>query len=342
MPANIKDMLDAFSSGDMDAVQSAFNDVMDEKQLIAIDVVRDHVAQNMFKTVTGDQQTEETVNEDAGTINALSALGGVLAGSGLAAVALPHIHGAIKRARERREQLKHKNEWQQRLQQQQQRKLERAAKKASLKTEETVNEDTPPIEHRSLYAKTYMKHAKTIYDVDAAKKKAYSEVAKKHGDSAAIALFNYHKNNSNMSESVQLDEGKMADLHADISQHLDPHIDEYKKNGGAEHLMGKAGHVTKKIAGLHNLSHEHAKYFVHQYLDSKLTEDTLPAKLAPNKQIMNKPVEPEKMGAENTSPFEGGIKRTKKIAVAGKYGYEASAARHLARMGLQAQLNKAK
>jgi len=73
-------------------------------------------------------------------------------------------------------------------------------------------------------------------------------------------------------ESVELEEGKMGQISADIGDHLDKHIAEYKKNGGAEAL---ASHVTKAhaaIAKMHGLKPEHAKKFVNDYVDSHLKE----------------------------------------------------------------------
>jgi predicted RNA binding protein YcfA (HicA-like mRNA interferase family) len=68
-----------------------------------------------------------------------------------------------------------------------------------VKEEVDENPMEVPISVRSLYAKTYGKHAKTIRHSDEAKQKAYSEVEKKHGKDMMNRLKNYH--NKNMQES---------------------------------------------------------------------------------------------------------------------------------------------
>lgn len=78
-----------------------------------------------------------------------------------------------------------------------------------------------------------------------------------------------------MGESIELEEGKMSELHADISDHMDKHIGEYKRAGGAEALMAHAARATHKIAKLHGIEHKHAEKFVNDYIDSKLNEETL-------------------------------------------------------------------
>lgn len=70
----------------------------------------------------------------------------------------------------------------------------------------------------------------------------------------------------------KLDEGKMAQLHADIEDHLGKHVANYKKMGGAEHLGNKTVEVAKKIAKLHNISHQAAQKHVNDYVDHNLKE----------------------------------------------------------------------
>lgn len=70
----------------------------------------------------------------------------------------------------------------------------------------------------------------------------------------------------------KLDEGKMAQLHADIEDHLGKHVANYKKMGGAEHLGNKTVEVAKKIAKLHNISHQAAQKHVNDYVDQNLKE----------------------------------------------------------------------
>lgn len=75
----------------------------------------------------------------------------------------------------------------------------------SMKTEELENiseEGDPPIQHRSLYAKTYAKHGGTVHKAKEAKQKGYEAVSKKYGSQAAEKLKSYHDKNYNMSEEV--------------------------------------------------------------------------------------------------------------------------------------------
>ena len=72
-----------------------------------------------------------------------------------------------------------------------------------------------------------------------------------------------------------LEEGKMAQLHADISNELDRHIADYKRVGGADALGRKSSQTATKIAALHGLKPEHATKFVNDYVSSKLKEETI-------------------------------------------------------------------
>ena len=74
-------------------------------------------------------------------------------------------------------------------------------------------------------------------------------------------------------EEVELEEGKMGQLSADIGAHIDKHVDRYKSEGGAEHLMSKIDHTAKKIASQHGLEHKHAQKFVSDYVEKKLHEE---------------------------------------------------------------------
>jgi hypothetical protein len=81
---------------------------------------------------------------------------------------------------------------------------------------------------------------------------------------------------SDLHEQIQdllLDEGKMAELHADIEQHLGKHVASYKKIGGSEHLGNKTVQVAKKLAKQHNISHEAAQKHVNDYVDNALKEE---------------------------------------------------------------------
>jgi hypothetical protein len=70
-----------------------------------------------------------------------------------------------------------------------------------------------------------------------------------------------------------LDEGKMGELHADLSDHLDKHISNYKKVGGAEHFGNKTTQVASKIAKMHGIQQHHAQKFVNDYVENKLKEE---------------------------------------------------------------------
>lgn len=71
-------------------------------------------------------------------------------------------------------------------------------------------------------------------------------------------------------ESVM--ESKMAELHADIGSAIDKHVASYKAVGGAEHLMSRIDKAATKIAKTHKLKPEHAKKFVSDYVQGKLSE----------------------------------------------------------------------
>jgi uncharacterized protein YecT (DUF1311 family) len=73
-------------------------------------------------------------------------------------------------------------------------------------------------------------------------------------------------------EVEQIEEGKMGELHADLSDHLDKHIANYKKVGGAEHFGNKTTQVASKIAKLHGIQQHHAQKFVNDYVENKLKE----------------------------------------------------------------------
>ena len=76
-----------------------------------------------------------------------------------------------------------------------------------------------------------------------------------------------------MGESVEhIEEGKMGELHADLSDHLDKHIDNYKKVGGADHLGHKTTQVATKIAKMHGIQQHHAQKFVNDYVENRLKE----------------------------------------------------------------------
>ena len=73
-------------------------------------------------------------------------------------------------------------------------------------------------------------------------------------------------------EDISIDEGKMAELHASLSQHLDKHVAEYKRAGGAESLGHKSTVAAGKISKEHGIAPHHAQKFVNDYIENKLKE----------------------------------------------------------------------
>ena len=83
------------------------------------------------------------------------------------------------------------------------------------------------------------------------------------------------KEYSKFKEEVDLQEGKMGQIAADIDDHLGKHLDHYKKVGGAEHFASQVSKTHDHIAKLHGLEKKHAVSLVNSYVDSKLNEETL-------------------------------------------------------------------
>jgi hypothetical protein len=73
-------------------------------------------------------------------------------------------------------------------------------------------------------------------------------------------------------EDISIDEGKMAELHASLSQHLDKHVAEYRRAGGAESLGHKSTVAAGKISKEHGIAPHHAQKFVNDYIENKLKE----------------------------------------------------------------------
>lgn len=115
--------------------------------------------------------------------------------------------------------------------------------------------------------KTYTNHV-TKYE-DSARK-----TVKMLKDKGFVGVKAY-KNGKLMEEVESIDEGKMSELSADIGQHMDKHITNYKKIGGGESLMSHAAKASGKIAKLHGIEHKHAEKFVSDYIDSKLNEEII-------------------------------------------------------------------
>lgn len=77
-----------------------------------------------------------------------------------------------------------------------------------------------------------------------------------------------------LGEEVELEEGKMGQIHADIEDHLGKHLADYKAHGGAEHFGAKTVKTAQHISKLHGIEQKHAQGLVNQYVDSKLKEET--------------------------------------------------------------------
>jgi hypothetical protein len=123
-----------------------------------------------------------------------------------------------------------------------------------------------------------------------------------------------------MGESVEhIEEGKMGELHADLSDHLDKHIDNYKKVGGADHLGHKTTQVATKIAKMHGIQQHHAQKFVNDYVENRLKEST------------DVPFDPPYTKAKGTVTDKSGAKHT-----------PMSRARDLARQAVKKQSEKLK
>lgn len=71
---------------------------------------------------------------------------------------------------------------------------------------------------------------------------------------------------------ITIGEGKMAELHASLSRHLDKHVAEYKRAGGAESLGHKSTVAAQKISKEHGIASHHAQKFVNDYIENKLKE----------------------------------------------------------------------
>jgi hypothetical protein len=77
-------------------------------------------------------------------------------------------------------------------------------------------------------------------------------------------------------EEVQIDEGKMGELHDTISRHVDKHISDFKSgHTGMDQFGSKVLAAHKAVAKEHGLEHKHAAKFVNDYVDSKLNEEVV-------------------------------------------------------------------
>lgn len=67
-------------------------------------------------------------------------------------------------------------------------------------------------------------------------------------------------------------ESHMGEIHSDLGDLLDKHIEKYKSMGGAENLAHHTSKASSKLAKLHGISPEHATKFANDYVDNKLSE----------------------------------------------------------------------
>lgn len=58
-----RDLIDAISAGDAVGIEGAFNNAMSEKISAKLDVMRQDIAQNMFKSAVAEQSVETTTEE---------------------------------------------------------------------------------------------------------------------------------------------------------------------------------------------------------------------------------------------------------------------------------------
>ena len=129
--------------------------------------------------------------------------------------------------------------------------------------------------------------------------RSYSKRFWKEADAKAASKPKYHKgfqgqnsdeksHRSYVEETEHLDEGKMGDLYSTISGHLDRHINEYKKRGGAEALANHVDHCVNHVAKVHQLPLVHARKFVNDYCDHNLGESNPSENTEPSCSVVNK------------------------------------------------------
>ena len=132
--------------------------------------------------------------------------------------------------------------------------------------EELDESADPDIKHRSLYAQTYMKHAKTVHGRKDAQEKAYAAVEKKHGKEAREALAAFHKKNQDSfneefeditpedleefmqtEEFDQLDEISKDHLRSYLDKSMNSYTDENLKLRTAQKAGEDGSKIKKKI-----------------------------------------------------------------------------------------------
>jgi hypothetical protein len=73
-----------------------------------------------------------------------------------------------------------------------------------------------------------------------------------------------------------LNESKMSELHMDISDGLDRHIQSHKAGHmGADTLGDHTVRFAKKLAKQHGIEHKDAQHLVNSYVDGELNEEVL-------------------------------------------------------------------
>lgn len=77
-----------------------------------------------------------------------------------------------------------------------------------------------------------------------------------------------------VSEELELQEGKMAQLHADIEDAVGQHVKDYNAGKlGHDSFGEKVVAAHQKISKLHGIKPEHAKKFVNDYVDQNMKEE---------------------------------------------------------------------
>lgn len=124
----------------------------------------------------------------------------------------------------------------------------------------------------------YHGHMSAHFD---SKSQYHSELGQYHAaDKASEKAEEHHEKMLKASgihkEEVELEEGKMGDLHAEIGRHLDKHIDDFKSgHTGMDQFGKKVMDAHKKVAQSTGLEHKHAVKHVNDYVDSKLNEEAI-------------------------------------------------------------------
>lgn len=112
-----------------------------------------------------------------------------------------------------------------------------------------------------------------------ATKQAYAKALKQQDDYKRNKMLGIKtKKEKKPNKSVEMhedliDEGKMSELAADIDDHIKPHIDKYKKLGGAEHLADNLHKAGEKLAKKHGVSREWMHTQVSDAAERHLSEE---------------------------------------------------------------------